>query len=109
MKAFLLGLLLVGAALEVPPPLVPYPQIIAQQIPVEPPIYPEGTLCTPNGDNVHGLQTPDHPCMCARMSHGTDCESDVHEDAACKQFCHAQHCGCPLLCGAPDDHGEADR
>lgn len=84
-KALLLTLLLMG--------------VVAQ----EPDEYPAGSFCTPKGDVVNHLQTPDHPCHCAKMydrqPNDPYCEtSPVRESRDCKQWCHSDHCGCPVDC-----------
>lgn len=76
--------------------------------PDEPTIYPEGVYCTPAGDMFHGLQTPDHPCKCKNMLREDKdgcCDVKVTNDPVCKQWCHEEHCGCPMECikGRPDE------
>ena len=69
--------------------------------PDEPPEYADGIYCTPQGDRFRNLQTADHPCACKNMVRpGSDGECDVkmNNDAACKQWCHEQHCACPQTC-----------
>ena len=74
----------------------------------EPDEYPPDVLCSPKGDIFHGLQTPDHPCVCTRMAYTADpdgcCDANApHKlDTRCKQFCHEQHCACPVICPTPD-------
>lgn len=68
----------------------------------EPPEYPDGWFCSPRGDIHNGTQTADYPCHCARMNHSDSCDdpkADSH-DPGCGQFCHEQHCACPIACDA---------
>lgn len=66
---------------------------------VEPPEYAPGVLCSPGGDIVQGRQTPDHPCACKNMGDPqTSCEKPTTNDPVCRQYCHEQHCACPLIC-----------
>lgn len=70
----------------------------------EPPEYAVGTMCTPAGDNVNGLQTPDHPCACKNMTAPTpdgECDLLITNDSLCKQWCHEKHCSCPRMCKEP--------
>lgn len=68
----------------------------------EPAPYPDGAYCTPKGDLVNGLQTPDHPCACHRIDRDPTCEGRPIEDAICKQYCTPSHCGCEIHCEAPE-------
>ena len=61
--------------------------------------YPMGWFCTPKGTVKAGKQTTDHPCACKRMDSDPQCEGTPAEDPVCQQFCHRQHCGCPVICG----------
>lgn len=70
----------------------------------EPPIYPEGMYCTPRGDVVQGVQTPDHPCRCKRMADPEDSCETVRESSECLQWCHKEHCKCPIACESPKAH-----
>lgn len=69
-------------------------------LPQEPPEYPAGMFCTPLGDYVPGKgRTTDHPCHCKNMGDPqTSCEKPTTNDPVCRQFCHEQHCSCPLAC-----------
>ena len=70
--------------------------------PNEPPAYPPGMVCTPQGDRMGLTQTPDHPCSCKNMGNPDDgCETATTNDAHCQQFCHEDHCACPKVCEAP--------
>ena len=79
----------------------------------EPPEYPVGVSCSPKGDVVRGRQTTDHPCACKRhddvdaddpdaAAKGRMCQAgeatNPSHDAVCKQWCHEQHCSCPIAC-----------
>ena len=75
--------------------------LLTVQVPAEPPEYPQGWYCTPKGDVAEGIKTPDHPCACKRMYADEACELNPTHDAACKQFCHENHCGCPVACPEP--------
>lgn len=80
-------------------PQVRIPSIFTQV--VEPPELPPGEFCaTPE----HG-SNPAHPCACQR--HCQDVPKDgedanngtvttVVEDPQCKQYCHKEHCHCPV-------------
>jgi hypothetical protein len=74
------------------------------QAPEEPPEYPDGTFCSPQGDQVNGTQTPDHPCSCHRVVHDELCEGEPSHEAMCKQWCHEKHCHCPVTCDAEGHH-----
>jgi hypothetical protein len=71
-------------------------QVVQQQTEPEP--YPPGWHCTPQGDVRNGQQTREHPCACKKMDHDVDCEGTPNEDPVCKQWCHKNHCGCPIAC-----------
>ena len=64
----------------------------------EPPEYRDGTFCTPKGDLVGPLQTPNNPCVCRRVDHDPLCEGVPWKDQRCRQWCHEQHCACPVAC-----------
>ena len=68
------------------------------QTPIEPPEYPEGAFCTPQGDYVNGKQTYDHACACHRVDHDPNCDGTPIEHSVCLQFCHPRHCRCPVHC-----------
>ena len=78
--------------------------LVAQVVvaPPHPDPYPKGQFCTPKGIMVDGYQTADHPCSCKRMAQDCDEGSEVAEDAKCNQWCHKDHCGCPVSC--PEGH-----
>jgi hypothetical protein len=68
----------------------------------EPPALPPGQFCQ---HVVAGRQPPAHPCACQRecvdnIEIGDDGQPhetiSVREDAQCKQYCHADHCHCPM-------------
>jgi hypothetical protein len=64
----------------------------------EPPVLPPGQFC------VHVTRQnprPAHPCACQRECLPTEDEQGrqtvgVREDAQCTQYCHADHCHCPI-------------
>ena len=66
----------------------------------EPPEYPDGMYCSPKGDiTVNGqVLHPDHKCLCHREDHSQDCEGEPTHDSQCKQWCHENHCRCPIMC-----------
>lgn len=78
---------------------------VAAQTTVEPPVLPPGQFCE---HPVPGGPAPAHACSCHRECKDED-EYDVNgeptgrtvtrvkEDAQCKQWCHADHCHCPLM------------
>lgn len=80
---------------------------VAAQIttnPAEPPEFPDGQYCTPNGNVFKGLQTPDAPCHChMMMRQDADgcCNILQNNDQKCTQYCHEQHCACPRECIKP--------
>jgi hypothetical protein len=77
-RAALLGLALLAAA--------------AQSI--EPPVLPAGQFCA---HVTRANPRPAHPCGCQRhCSEGEGGDEAVVEDAQCKQYCHADHCHCPV-------------
>ena len=67
----------------------------------EPPEYPQYVYCSPHGIVSAGVVIdPDHPCHCARMNSSDDCDDpkmDTH-DSHCNQWCHEDHCSCPIKC-----------
>ena len=69
--------------------------------------YPQGWFCTPKGTVKHGQQTPDRPCHCVRMDYDTHCEGVPTESSLCLQWCHKQHCACPVTC-APGQGPQPD-
>lgn len=64
----------------------------------EPPIYPPGWFCSPRGTIKNRELAPDHPCHCQRMASKADSCEHVTEDARCLQWCHVDHCACPVTC-----------
>ncbi len=66
----------------------------------EPKELAQGLFCNPKGVVArNGLVIdPAHPCHCAHMTHSKDCEGAVEENAKCTQFCHKEHCHCPVTC-----------
>lgn len=71
------------------------------QGPTEPPEYPSGQFCSPVGDIVAGKPINDHACKCKRLDHSEQCDGPASHDAVCKQWCHEQHCSCPIVCDVP--------
>lgn len=71
--------------------------MLAQQ---EPPEYADGVFCSPAGVVAGGkVIDADHPCHCKNMGDPQDsCETPTTNDPVCKQWCHEQHCSCPLTC-----------
>lgn len=72
--------------------------LLAAQTPVEPPVLPEGQFCQHRAD--HG-PAPAHPCACQRECKPSEDEDGhqtivVVEDAHCAQWCHKEHCHCPM-------------
>jgi hypothetical protein len=72
----------------------------AQQ--TEPPVLPPGKYCE---HQMKGGAQPAHPCNCQReclpnVEVGPDGKPHqtvtVKEDPQCKQWCHADHCHCPM-------------
>jgi hypothetical protein len=65
----------------------------------EPPEYPPGHICVYQSDVK---SSNDHPCDCHReCKESIDEDSGsksyyVQEDPQCKQYCHKDHCKCPL-------------
>jgi hypothetical protein len=68
---------------------------------VEPPELPPGEFCS----HIENGNKPAHPCACHREcvdQHGEDEDGTqttgtvVKEDAQCKQYCHKEHCHCPV-------------
>lgn len=80
--------------------------VMAGQV-VEPPVLPEGSFCTPAGtatSDGHVIDgQPSHQCHCQHMTHSKDCEGQVEEKSSCKQWCHKEHCHCPVVCDPNDD------
>jgi hypothetical protein len=71
------------------------------QNPTEPPEFPDGVYCTPQGKVYKGLQTPDEPCHCQIMMREDQdgcCNIQQNNDPKCTQYCHEQHCRCPHEC-----------
>lgn len=68
----------------------------------EPPEYPPGWFCTPEGILTDGTVDPEHPCHCTRMIHDDLCDTPPVEDPVCNQWCHPQKCACPISCGNID-------
>ena len=65
----------------------------------EPTEYPPGYYCSPQGTiSDNKVIDPAHPCICKRMDHSEDCDGLPIEDAMCMQWCHKDHCGCPVTC-----------
>jgi hypothetical protein len=79
--------------------------VLAQGEPAE---YPVGVFCSPAGDVAGGkIIAADHPCHCANMGDPqTSCETRTTNDPVCRQYCHEQHCRCPVQCGS---HVQAPR
>lgn len=70
----------------------------------EPPVLPDGSFCTPAGiatTDGH-VMDPAHPCHCEHMTTSTDCEGYVQENNRCTQYCHKDHCHCPVVCHPVD-------
>ena len=70
------------------------------QVP-EPPELPPGEFCS----HVEHGSNPQHPCACQRecVDYNTENEdgsqsthTTVKEDSQCKQYCHKEHCHCPI-------------
>jgi hypothetical protein len=68
----------------------------------EPPVLPAGKFCE---HQMKGAAAPAHPCNCQReclpnVEVGSDGKPHetvtVKEDPQCKQWCHAEHCHCPM-------------
>ncbi len=69
---------------------------------VEPPVLPPGQFCE-HMTAANGK--PPHPCACQRECKpdtSADDQGNLHdtvrivEDPQCKQYCHADHCHCPV-------------
>lgn len=118
MKMFMLGFFGLALSVNLLTPDIPpipaktltslwaSPQIV--QGDPEPPEYPKGVYCSPKGDVAFGVQTADHPCHCQNMYRESEkgcCDVKVSLDSTCMQFCHEQHCSCPIVCipGKPDE------
>lgn len=80
--------------------LAPLLLLAVAQVP-EPPELPPGQFC----EHVERGRQPAHPCACQRECQpNTEIGDDgkphetitVHEDAQCKQYCHKDHCHCPV-------------
>lgn len=68
----------------------------------EPPEFPAGWFCTPRGIVKNGKQSGEHPCHCKNMADPqTSCETRTTNDPQCSQWCHEQHCSCPIVCEKP--------
>jgi hypothetical protein len=81
----------------------PFGRVLFGLMVQEPDVFPPGWTCTPRGIVKNGTPTADAPCACHRMNHSDSCdepEKDV-EDPGCTQYCHKEHCGCPVTCAAP--------
>lgn len=69
---------------------------------VEPPEYAKDQFCSPKGTiNRQGKvinSAPDHKCTCKHMDTDMACEGTPHESPNCKQYCHLDKCGCPVVC-----------
>lgn len=71
---------------------------------VEPPELPAGAFCSPRGvvsSDGHVMDGA-HPCHCEHMTHSKDCEGGVEENNKCTQWCHKDHCHCPVMCDPID-------
>lgn len=65
----------------------------------EPEVYPPGHVCV-RAEQVRG--PADHPCECQRKCITSENEEgketiSVQEDPQCKQYCHKEHCSCPMI------------
>ena len=56
----------------------------------EPKEFPPGVTCQRAGPPV------DHPCACHRICSDPTDPTSVVEDVNCKQYCHKEHCACPV-------------
>lgn len=78
---------------------VPAAQIVHGEPPADPDVF-----CTPTGDVVKGVHTPDSPCHCKNMVGPTpdgECTVPINNDNTCSKFCHEAQCRCPKTCVEP--------
>jgi hypothetical protein len=73
--------------------------LLAGVVAQEPEVYPPGHVCV-RAEQVRG--PADHPCSCHRRCEnatdgdGTVTGTYVQEDPQCQQYCHKEHCACPV-------------
>lgn len=76
--------------------------LLSPQIIGEPDIYPPGQFCNPAGvvDGRGHVLDEDHKCFCKKHDDDPLCDGVVKTEvpSECKQWCHEDHCACPVVC-----------